>query len=342
MGNNHPKGPGRANVSPVPRHHGGSSSSASAPASSSSSPARNPPPPPTIDPRHLQPQGNLYAKNGVSKSALAKVILDGQLACCKPGSSDEIPGAEECPICFLWYEVGLNRSACCRKGLCTECFLQMNIQEVSGGLLGQMCPFCNHTPFSVTFEGALSPEFLREQSLEQERISASAELCQQETLRRLEEAQEIRKEEAAVQRKARLLEQAQTSTSCNYVVYPPLEEGGETRNIISADPSVIDVLDCIAQWEASFSRIPDVAEEQLEKRVGVEEEEKDEEEEEEGGDIDASLSQVFALAESMPRLPPLDDFLRKARRQRERQHKEGRGGGGGGAGHRGYAAEGLA
>ena len=32
--------------------------------------------------------------------------------------------AEECPICFLFYPA-LNRSACCNKGICTECYLQV-------------------------------------------------------------------------------------------------------------------------------------------------------------------------------------------------------------------------
>ena len=32
---------------------------------------------------------------------------------------------EECPICMLYFPGGLNRSACCQQGLCSECFLQI-------------------------------------------------------------------------------------------------------------------------------------------------------------------------------------------------------------------------
>jgi len=32
---------------------------------------------------------------------------------------------EECPICLLYYPGGLNRSLCCKKGVCSECFLQL-------------------------------------------------------------------------------------------------------------------------------------------------------------------------------------------------------------------------
>lgn len=34
-------------------------------------------------------------------------------------------GAEECPICFLYYPRNLNMTRCCSQPICTECFVQM-------------------------------------------------------------------------------------------------------------------------------------------------------------------------------------------------------------------------
>lgn len=38
---------------------------------------------------------------------------------------------EECPICFMHYH-GVNRTTCCAKPLCTECYLQVGRQEGTG------------------------------------------------------------------------------------------------------------------------------------------------------------------------------------------------------------------
>nr|GMD33316.1 E3 ubiquitin-protein ligase DA2L-like isoform X2 [Ipomoea batatas]GMD34979.1 E3 ubiquitin-protein ligase DA2L-like isoform X2 [Ipomoea batatas] len=78
-----------------------------------------------VDEKFTRPQG-LYQHKDVDHKKLRKLILDSKLAPCYPGEDEcaTIPELEECPICFLYYP-SLNRSRCCLKGICTECFLQM-------------------------------------------------------------------------------------------------------------------------------------------------------------------------------------------------------------------------
>lgn len=45
---------------------------------------------------------------------------------------DAAHSLEECPICMLRYPA-LNRSTCCRQGICTECFLQVKPRDTPAG-----------------------------------------------------------------------------------------------------------------------------------------------------------------------------------------------------------------
>ncbi|KAI8097021.1 uncharacterized protein BX664DRAFT_325419 [Halteromyces radiatus] len=47
----------------------------------------------------------------------------------------------ECPICFLFYPPFINRTRCCGKVICTECFLQLK-RSVDSPSLPIPCPFC--------------------------------------------------------------------------------------------------------------------------------------------------------------------------------------------------------
>ncbi|KAI9308491.1 hypothetical protein BJ944DRAFT_260149 [Cunninghamella echinulata] len=47
----------------------------------------------------------------------------------------------ECPICFLFYPPFINRTRCCDKFICTECFLQLK-RSVDAPSLTIPCPFC--------------------------------------------------------------------------------------------------------------------------------------------------------------------------------------------------------
>eukprot|EP01117_Protostelium_nocturnum_P001036 TRINITY_DN1135_c0_g1_i1.p1 TRINITY_DN1135_c0_g1~~TRINITY_DN1135_c0_g1_i1.p1 ORF type:complete len:352 (+),score=124.74 TRINITY_DN1135_c0_g1_i1:414-1469(+) len=72
---------------------------------------------------------------------------------------------EECPICFLYYPGGLNRTSCCKKGICTECYFQIRKPNSPAS-----CPFCNKTDFAVAFTGPLSTEEKEKEAQEQQRV----------------------------------------------------------------------------------------------------------------------------------------------------------------------------
>lgn len=46
--------------------------------------------------------------------------------------SEKAYRTEECPICFMHYQ-GVNRTVCCSKPLCTECYLQVGWERRSEG-----------------------------------------------------------------------------------------------------------------------------------------------------------------------------------------------------------------
>jgi hypothetical protein len=92
---------------------------------------------PAIDDCYTRPQG-LYPSQDVDQRKLRRLILDSKLAPCYPGGEAPAVELEECPICFLHYP-SLNRSKCCTKGICTECFLQMKSPNVTRPT---QYPFC--------------------------------------------------------------------------------------------------------------------------------------------------------------------------------------------------------
>ena len=59
----------------------------------------------------------------------------------------------------MFYPGGLNAAACCRKKLCTECYLQVRSAPGSDKL-NATCPFCNKPGLGVSFSGAMSEEEL--------------------------------------------------------------------------------------------------------------------------------------------------------------------------------------
>jgi len=66
---------------------------------------------------------------------------------------------------FLFYPGGLNRALCCKKGVCTECFLQIKRPTSSVS-----CPFCNRLDFQAIFTGPLSSEERERESNEQQKV----------------------------------------------------------------------------------------------------------------------------------------------------------------------------
>nr|AGS15004.1 GW2-6A-Lk [Triticum aestivum] len=113
-----------------------------------------------VEERYTRPQG-LYEHRDIDQKKLRKLILEAKLAPCYPGADDAAGGdLEECPICFLYYP-SLNRSKCCSKGICTECFLQMKPTHTARPT---QCPFCKTPNYAVEYRGVKTKE---ERSIEQ-------------------------------------------------------------------------------------------------------------------------------------------------------------------------------
>lgn len=118
-----------------------------------------------VDEKYTKPQG-LYQHKDVDHKKLRKLILDSKLAPCYPGGDDCRCDLEECPICFLYYP-SLNRSRCCMKGICTECFLQM---KTPNSTLPSQCPFCKTFNYAVEYRGVKTKEEKGLEQIEEQRV----------------------------------------------------------------------------------------------------------------------------------------------------------------------------
>ncbi|XP_075644395.1 E3 ubiquitin-protein ligase DA2 isoform X2 [Castanea sativa] len=129
-----------------------------------------------VDEKYTRPQG-LYNHKDVDHKKLRKLILESKLAPCYPGDEDLTCDLEECPICFLYYP-SLNRSRCCLKSICTECFLQM---KVPNSTRPTQCPFCKTANYAVEYRGVKSKEEKGLEQIEEQRvIEAKIRMRQQE------------------------------------------------------------------------------------------------------------------------------------------------------------------
>ncbi|KAL2331181.1 hypothetical protein Fmac_018762 [Flemingia macrophylla] len=129
-----------------------------------------------VDEKYTKPQG-LYNHKDVDHKKLRKLILESKLAPCYPGDEEHALNCEECPICFLYYP-SLNRSRCCGKSICTECFLQM---KVPNSTRPTQCPFCKTANYAVEYRGVKSKEEKGLEQIEEQRvIEAKIRMRQQE------------------------------------------------------------------------------------------------------------------------------------------------------------------
>ncbi|KAG2313581.1 hypothetical protein Bca52824_025138 [Brassica carinata] len=118
-----------------------------------------------VDERYTKPQG-LYVNKDVDIKKLRKLILESKLAPCYPGDDESCHDLEECPICFLYYP-SLNRSRCCMKSICTECFLQM---KNPNSARPTQCPFCKTPNYAVEYRGVKSKEEKGIEQVEEQRV----------------------------------------------------------------------------------------------------------------------------------------------------------------------------
>ncbi|KAG0592953.1 hypothetical protein KC19_1G292900 [Ceratodon purpureus] len=183
---------------------------------------------PVIDERYTRPQG-LYPHRDVDQRKLRRLILESKLAPCFPGAEEPATDLEECPICFLHYP-SLNRSKCCTKGICTECFLQMKSPHVARPT---QCPFCKTPNYAVEYRGAKTLEEKgMEQAEEQKVIEAKIRMRQQE-LQDDDEREQRRQEDIRAGRIA---------------VQPPRAQAITNHQIANAPVDEIDGLNWRSGW----------------------------------------------------------------------------------------------
>ncbi|TVU33242.1 hypothetical protein EJB05_25032 [Eragrostis curvula] len=158
-----------------------------------------------VEERFTRPQG-LYEHRDIDQKKLRKLILEAKLAPCYPGADDASGELEECPICFLYYP-SLNRSKCCSKGICTECFLQMKPTHTARPT---QCPFCKTSNYAVEYRGVKTKEERSiEQFEEQKVIEAQLRMRQQA----------LKDEEAKLKRKQSRCSSSRTVTPTTEVEY---------------------------------------------------------------------------------------------------------------------------
>eukprot|EP01103_Thecamoeba_quadrilineata_P013680 TRINITY_DN3868_c0_g1_i1.p1 TRINITY_DN3868_c0_g1~~TRINITY_DN3868_c0_g1_i1.p1 ORF type:complete len:210 (-),score=41.13 TRINITY_DN3868_c0_g1_i1:88-717(-) len=118
----------------------------------------------TIEARHCVPLG-LYPTTTWDVKLLRKYILEKRLAPIYKGQDIKSGDLEECPICFLSYPGGLNRTTCCKHSVCTECYIQVKKPNTT-----PTCPFCNSNQLTVVFNGPKSKEERDVEEKEQQKV----------------------------------------------------------------------------------------------------------------------------------------------------------------------------
>ncbi|KAK8579328.1 hypothetical protein V6N13_142536 [Hibiscus sabdariffa] len=142
-----------------------------------------------VDERYTRPQG-LYVHKDVDVKKLRKLILESKLAPCYPGNEECCYDLEECPICFLYYP-SLNRSRCCMKSICTECFLQMKNPNSTHPT---QCPFCKTLNYAVEYRGVKTKEEKGIEQIEEQRVIEAKIRMRQQELQDDEERMQKRQE----------------------------------------------------------------------------------------------------------------------------------------------------
>ncbi|ONK79237.1 uncharacterized protein A4U43_C01F4320 [Asparagus officinalis] len=183
-----------------------------------------------VDEKYTRPQG-LYQHRDIDHRKLRKLILDSKLAPCYPGDDDCGFDLEECPICFLYYP-SLNRSRCCMKGICTECFLQMKPPHSTQPT---QCPFCKTSNYAVEYRGVRTKEEKGIAQVEEQKVIEAQIRMRQQELQDAEERMQRRRDLSSSSRiiNAGELEYLDTAnslvSSCRY-----LTQGNE---IVSSEDS---------------------------------------------------------------------------------------------------------
>ncbi|AEE36103.1 E3 ubiquitin-protein ligase DA2 [Arabidopsis thaliana] len=173
-----------------------------------------------VEERYTKPQG-LYVNKDVDVKKLRKLIVESKLAPCYPGDDESCHDLEECPICFLYYP-SLNRSRCCMKSICTECFLQM---KNPNSARPTQCPFCKTPNYAVEYRGVKSKEEKGIEQVEEQRVIEAKIRMRQKEMQDDEEKMQKRLESCSSSTSAMTGEMEYGSTSA--ISYNSLMDDGE-------------------------------------------------------------------------------------------------------------------
>ncbi|KAJ4788933.1 Protein SIP5 [Rhynchospora pubera] len=163
-----------------------------------------------VDERYTRPQG-LYEHRDIDHKKLRKLILESKLAPCYPGDDECSVDLEECPICFLYYP-SLNRSKCCMKGICTECFLQM---KPPNSTRPTQCPFCKTPNYAVEYRGVKSKEEKSMEQVEEQRVIEAQIRVRQQEIQEEEERMKKKQEKSQSIRKMQPPTEIEYSDLCS-------------------------------------------------------------------------------------------------------------------------------
>ncbi|KAE8973703.1 hypothetical protein PR003_g27152 [Phytophthora rubi] len=96
--------------------------------------------------KFTQPTG-LYPSCPWELKAARRLIVERKIAPRFPGREAKDGNFTlECPICFMFYPGSLNKSSCCNKPICSECYLQIRPPQKP-----ICCPFCNQENFTIRY-----------------------------------------------------------------------------------------------------------------------------------------------------------------------------------------------
>ncbi|CAI0409702.1 unnamed protein product [Linum tenue] len=182
-----------------------------------------------VDERYTKPQG-LYVHKDVDHKKLRKLILESKLAPCYPGDEESCNDHEECPICFLYYP-SLNRSRCCTKGICTECFLQM---KNPNSTRPTQCPFCKTSNYAVEYRGVKTKEEKGLEQIEEQRVIEAKIRIRQQELQDEEDRMQKRLESSSSSSHV-----ASEEVDCGSAAVPSYASS-ESDEIVSSRPSIRD------------------------------------------------------------------------------------------------------
>ncbi|OVA03366.1 hypothetical protein BVC80_7851g3 [Macleaya cordata] len=182
-----------------------------------------------VDEKYTRPQG-LYQHKDVDHKKLRKLILDSKLAPCYPGDEECAFELEECPICFLYYP-SLNRSRCCTKGICTECFLQMKPPHSTRPT---QCPFCKTSNYAVEYRGMRSKEEKGMEQVEEQRVIEAKIRMQRQELQDEEERMQRRQDMSSSSRIMTAGEVGYTDVSSSSLAVPSFSSPVGCDEIVSS------------------------------------------------------------------------------------------------------------